>query len=276
MDFRQLISEHKQYTFHSHTQFCDGHAPMLDMARAAVAEGFTAYGFTPHSPIPIESPCNMSFDAVEEYIDEYRRISAMPELSSCKFYAGMEVDYLGKDWGPSHEYFKSLPLDFIIGSVHFIPSQSGEPVDIDGKYSSFAKRMLLYFRGDIEYVVHTFYRRTTEMLEKGGFDIVGHFDKVGQNASYFHPGIEDSSFYQDCIEPVINTIIDRGLTIELNTKAYAEHGRFFPGIRYLDRLVRAGVPILVNSDAHAPDRVNASRADAYEILNKISAILENS
>ena len=34
-----------------------------------------------------------------------------------------------------------------------------------------------------------------EMLEKGGFDIVGHFDKVGQNASYFHPGIEDSSFY---------------------------------------------------------------------------------
>lgn len=247
---------------------------MLDMARAAVAEGFTAYGFTPHSPVPIESPCNMSFESVEEYLDQYRRIAAMPELASCRFYAGMEVDYLGNDWGPANEYFKKLPLDYTIGSVHFIPAQSGELIDIDGKFSSFQKRMLLYFRGDIEYVVHTFYSRTADMIRQGGFDIVGHLDKIGQNSAYYHPGIEDSDFYRSCIDPVIDAIIERRIPIELNTKAYSEHGRFFPGTAYLGRFVKAGIPIVVNSDAHAPDRINASRDIAFKTLN--IPVLENS
>ncbi|MDE6437989.1 MAG: histidinol-phosphatase, partial [Muribaculaceae bacterium] len=63
---------------------------------------------------------------------------------------------------------------------------------------------------------------------------------------------------------------DRDITIELNTKARTEHGRFFPGERYLPRLVDAGVKILVNSDAHRPDRLDASRAEAFELLDSLT------
>lgn len=269
LDFRSLVENQPLYTFHSHTQFCDGRAPMRVMAEAAVASGFTNYGFTPHSPIPFESPCNMSFEAVDEYFAEYRAISSDPALASCRFFAGMEVDYLGEEWGPSHAFFSTIPLDFIIGSVHFIPTPEGELVDIDGRYENFRHRMEKYFRNDIEYVVDTFYRQSEAMISAGGFDILGHFDKVGQNASYYKPGIERSAFYRGYIDRMIELIVSNKLAIELNTKAREEHGRFFPGPEALARLVAAGTTVLVNSDAHRPECINASRDEALALLKSL-------
>lgn len=60
MDFVSIIGSDMLYNFHSHTQFCDGRATMAEFAAEAVAQGFTHYGFSPHSPVPIQSPCNMS------------------------------------------------------------------------------------------------------------------------------------------------------------------------------------------------------------------------
>lgn len=196
MDLRDIISSTRNYNFHSHTQFCDGRAPMETMARAAVAAGMEHYGFSPHSPIPIESPCNMKMEDVDAYMAEYRRIAALPELASCKFYLSMEIDYLGPEWGPAVDYFKSLPLDYRIGSVHFIPCQNGEPVDIDGRFEAFARRMKDFFHNDIEYVVDKFFNQSFDMVRAGGFDILGHMDKVAQNAAYYAKGIEDSSFFR--------------------------------------------------------------------------------
>lgn len=269
MDFRSIISDSRNYNFHSHTQFCDGHADMATMAAAAVACGMRYYGFTPHSPLPIPSPCNMSKESVGDFLAEAHRIQADKSLSACRFYIGMEIDYLGKDWGPAVDYFRNLPLDYSIGSVHFIPSQDGEYIDIDGKAERFKQRMTENFRGDIEYVVDTFFRQSLDMVKAGGFDILGHFDKVGHNASEYAPGIADSEFYRGCIEPLLDYICEHRLTIELNTKARAEHGFFFPSERYLPRLMESGVTILVNSDAHRPERITASRDEAFGILDSI-------
>lgn len=269
MDFNKIVTQTTQYNFHSHTQFCDGRATMEEMARAAVAAGFRHYGFSPHSPVPIVSPCNMAVADVPAFIAEAERIKSMPELASCRFYTAMEIDYLGIDYGPASPYFDSFPLDYTIGSVHFIPTQQGNLVDIDGNYDSFSRRMHENFHDDIDYVVDTFFAQSRAMVAAGGFDILGHFDKIGQNASYYAPGIENSAEYQRLASELIDMVIERNLTIELNTKAYKEHGRFFPGERWLPRLIDAGVTILVNSDAHYPDRINASRNEALQLLQTL-------
>lgn len=269
MDFKEIVSTTTQYNFHSHTHYCDGKADMTTMALAALREGMLHYGFTPHSPIPIASPCNMAREDVELFLEEVRQIKANPHFAACRFYAGMEVDYLSPQWGPTNEYFKSLPLDYIIGSVHFIPTQQGELVDIDGRFENFKRRMSDHFCNDIEYVVDSFYRQTLEMISLGGFDILGHYDKIGQNASYYSPGIEDSEFYRSRLSAVTDAIIAKGLTVELNTKARQEHGRFFPCDHELKRLKDAGICILVNSDSHHPDRISSSRAEAKELLDSL-------
>jgi len=110
MDFIRELNDSTLYTFHSHTEFCDGRAQMEAFARRAVADGFTHYGFTPHSPIPIESPCNMRQADVPRYLDEVEHIRR-DHGDRCRFYAGMEIDYLEGVWGPAEPYFATLSLE---------------------------------------------------------------------------------------------------------------------------------------------------------------------
>lgn len=267
MDFIKLLNGSQKYNFHSHTEFCDGRATMEAFARQVVADGFTHYGFSPHSPVPIVSPCNMRPDAVPRYLAEVERIRG-EYGDRCRFFASMEVDYLGDSFGPTAPEIQQLPLDYLIGSVHFIPSQEGEYIDVDGHFDSFRRKMRDHFHDDIRYVCETFYSQSQAMLAAGGFDILGHLDKIGQNASYYHPGIEEEPWYQTLVNDLIDSVIaynpahpDRPLTVEINTNAYAEHsGRLFPHPRHWQRLRDAGVPLIVNSDAHVPALIDASRA----------------
>lgn len=270
MDFLKELGGSRKYTFHSHTQFCDGRAQMEAFAREATARGFTHYGFSPHCPIPIESPCNMRRGDVGVYLQEVERIRR-EYGRSCRFYASMEVDYLGEKFGPAHPDIAAPGLDYVIGSVHFIPDRQGREVDIDGRFDSFRRKMAQHFDGDIRYVVETFYARSMAMVDAGGFDIIGHLDKVGQNASYFREGIEEEAWYQELVNALIDKIISRGdITVEINTKAYAEHGgRLFPHPRHWQRLLDAGVPLIVNSDAHVPALIDASRDVAFAMLDQM-------
>lgn len=284
MDFIKELGGSTRYNFHSHTEFCDGRAQMEAFAREAVKQGFTHYGFSPHSPIPIESPCNMAKHNVPLYLAEVERIRR-DYGDKCRFYAAMEIDYLDDSWGPAITYFRELPLDYRIGSVHFIPSQDGEFVDIDGHFEGFARKMHRYFHDDIRYVVETFYSQSRKMVLAGGFDILGHLDKIGHNASLYKPGIEEEDWYRSLVNDLIDLAIEKGLTIEINTKAYATtapagapghpagnpdgQGRLFPSKRYLSKLVGSGVTLLINSDAHVPVLIDASRSEVARMLSAL-------
>ena len=262
IDFSNIVSTTDRYNFHSHTQFCDGRADMAVMAEAAVKSGMLHWGFSPHSPVPIESSCNMPMDDVAPYVEEVQRLKTVFG-SRISLYTSMEIDYLGDDWGPSHSYFDTVPLDYRIGSVHFLPCGDGY-VDVDGRFDSFKIKMERCFDNDIRHVVETFYRQSVDMVEAGGFDIIGHFDKIGHNASMFAPGIEDEVWYGKCVDRLVDAIIKSGVAVEINTKVWEGERRIFPSFRYLPRLVESGVTIVVNSDAHYPDKVDAGREEVIK------------
>lgn len=254
----------RRYNLHSHTQFCDGRAVMEDFVVEAIVQGFTHYGFSPHSPIPIDSPCNMKLEDVEVYISEYNRLKSLYS-DRIELYAAMEIDYLGDEWGPSNSYFLNLPLDYRIGSVHFIPSDYGY-IDVDGCFDDFKVKMQRYFHNDIRYVVETFYSQSMRMLEAGGFDIIGHFDKIGHNSGHYRDGIEREAWYRNLVCDLMDMIIEKGVIVEINTKAWTDHHRMFPGKSWIPHLLQHDVPIVVNSDAHYPHLIDASRDIAFSLL----------
>lgn len=258
----------RRYNLHSHTQFCDGHAPMQKMVEGAIEAGLTHYGFSPHSPLPIPSPCNMSAADVATYAIEVERLRALYG-DRIRLYKSMEVDYLGPQWGPASDTVAAYGLDYVIGSVHFVPSQDGHYVDTDGPAERFAGYVVTEFHSDLRYVVDTFFAQTIAMIDAGGLDIVGHFDKIGLNASFVQPGIEDEPWYGRHIRNVVDAIAAAGLTAEINTKAYARRGRFFPASRWWPLLRKACVPVVVNSDAHDPTLTDASRDDAFNTLDSL-------
>lgn len=264
-DLDSILST-SRYNLHSHTQFCDGRGTMDQFARAAADAGILHYGFTPHSPVPFDTPCNMKADDVPAYLAEVERIRK--KYDTVQFYAGMEIDYLGPDWGPAHPYFAGLDLDYSIGSVHFLPAKSDPSrfIDVDGRPERFVQYMHEYFDDDIEYVVEEFYRRSSAMVRAGGFDILGHLDKIGANASYYLPGIERRRRYLDALNALVDDVIASGVCVEINTKSLAQTGRIFPRETVVARLYRAHVPLLVNSDTHYPDLINAGRPYALSLL----------
>lgn len=263
------LGSSRKYNFHGHTQYCDGRAEMKTFVKAALENGFSHYGFSPHSPIPISSPCNMSAADVELYLAELAELRE--EFGAdIRLYGGMEVDYLGSMWGPAHAYFAELPLDYVIGSVHFIPTQEDTLVDVDGNPEAFKVKLHENFNDDLEYVVRTFFRQTVRMLEAGGLDILGHYDKITRNASAVRPGVEYEQWFIDSKKEATDAAIASGVVIEINTKIHAEGGPLFPDAATIRTLIRAGVPLLVNSDAHRPHMVNASREYVFGLLDAFS------
>lgn len=256
----------RPYNFHSHTQFCDGRALMADFAAVALRRGFSAYGFSPHSPVKgLESPCNMKADDVPAYLDEFSRLKD-EYAGRLDLYCSMEIDYLDEQHGPSADFYQRLPLDYRIGSVHFIPSPRDGMIDIDGRFASFRRKMVDNFDNDIRGVCERFFEQTASMIERGGFDIVGHIDKIGHNASLWQPGIADEPWFDHSVRELIRMAADRGLAIEVNTKALKTAGRLFPDLRYFTLLRQTGAMLPVNSDAHYPDLIEAGRPEALDLL----------
>jgi len=267
-DFKKITRETDLYNLHTHTQFCDGHAPMEEFVTEAIAAGITHLGFTPHAPVLAASPVNMSKEVVQQYFDEMQRLRDTYG-DRINLYTSMEIDYVNEDDGPSSDYFQQLPLDYSIGSVHFIPDMNNpdEMVDIDGKFQGFKARMGKNFNDDIEYVVKTFFSQMMAMVEAGGFDIVGHMDKIGYNASQYREGIDEEPWYDKLVIDLFENIMDHHLIIEVNTKAWLQRNRFYPNLKYFGMLKRFNAPVVVNSDAHYPTLLNSGRLEAIKLLN---------
>lgn len=258
----------RAYNFHSHTQFCDGRAAMEDMAAAALRQGMEHYGFSPHSPIICPSGANMKAEDVQPYFDEAERLRELYD-GRMELYAGMEIDWLDSDFGPHIDYFQKMPLDYSIGSVHFLKNRLGEWVDIDGRPERFLRYLDEKFGGDLRGVVERYFEQELYMIERGGFTILGHCDKISRNASARDPEIETYGWYQSLLSDVVEACASRRLPVEINTRRADDEGRYFPREALWRTLVDQGVPLIVNSDAHEPEGISSGREKAFAALKRL-------
>lgn len=262
-----IIKSTDRYNFHSHSQFCDGKATVSEIAAAASDKGFEVWGVSPHSPICISSPCNMTREDVPAYLDEMSRLQEV-YAGRMRVLTSMEVDFLGRDFGPHIDYFQKLPLDYRIGSIHFVPNQDGIPLDCDGSAERFAGYLKAGYAGDLRYVVEKYFEQVLTMLELGGFEILGHFDKIIGNACTLDATLEDRAWYKALVLDVISHAKDAGVIVEINTKAIESRGRFYPAQRWWSLLKEADMTAAVNSDCHHPDLTDLGRAAALDLLKQ--------
>ena len=201
------------------------------------------------------------------YLSEFARLKEK-FADKIELAVGLEIDYLNEDSNPAFFRFQELPLDYRIGSVHMLYSPEGKIVDIDTPADTFRQLVDKHFGGDLDYVVHLYYKNLLRMVELGGFDIVGHADKMHYNASCYRPGLLDEPWYDTFVRSYFTAIAERGYIVEVNTKSYYELGTFYPNERYFSFLKELGVRVQVNSDAHYPERINNGRAEALAALKK--------
>ena len=262
------MSRSKNLTnYHSHSLYCDGRAGMEDFVRFALSEGFTSYGFSSHAPLPFSTAWTMEWDRMNDYQAEFHRIKEK-YAGKIELYLGLEIDYLNEESNPSAARFRELPLDYRIGSVHMLYNERGEVVDVDVPADVFRQIVDKQFGGDLEQVVRLYYGRLRRMLELGGFDVVGHADKMHYNAACYRPGLLDEAWYDTFVKEYFEDIAARGYQVEINTKSYHDLGTFYPNERYFPLLRSLGIRVQVNSDSHYPERINSGRPEALRALKQ--------
>lgn len=254
--------------YHSHCSFCDGRAPLEDFIISAVEQGFTSYGISSHAPLPFSTHWTMEKADVPAYLEEANRLKRKYALE-IELYIGMEIDYLNEESNPSTDYFRELPLDYRIGSVHMLEALQNEIIDIDVSKERFKVLLPLYFGNDLKKLVNTYYDKLMRMVELGGFDILGHADKMSYAASYCQPGLLDQDWYNRRMREYFTFIAEKGLIVEINTKAFHTLGVFFPHVKYFSLLKELNVLVQVNSDAHFPKLINSGRAEALKALKQV-------
>lgn len=251
--------------YHSHCSFCDGRAPLEEFVKEAIRQGFYSYGVSSHAPLPFPTQWTMEWGQMEAYLDEFKNLRSK-YADEIELYVGLEIDYLNEESNPSVARFTELPLDYRIGSVHLLYDAAGEVVDIDCSPAVFKERVDRHFNGDVLRVVRMYFDRLFRMVELGGFDILGHADKMHYNASCYHPGLLDEPWYEALMKDYFSLVASRGYLVEINTKAYDSLGTFYPNSRYWELMKEYQIKILVNSDAHYPERINAGRMEALRLL----------
>lgn len=251
--------------YHSHCSFCDGRAPLEEFVKEAIRQGFYSYGVSSHAPLPFPTQWTMEWEQMEAYLDEFNNLR-QKYADEIELYVGLEIDYLNEESNPSVARFTELPLDYRIGSVHLLYDAAGEVVDIDCSPAVFKERVDRHFNGDVLRVIRMYFDRLFRMVELGGFDILGHADKMHYNASYYHPGLLDEPWYEALMKDYFSLVASRGYLVEINTKAYDSLGTFYPNSRYWELMKEYQIKVLVNSDAHYPERINAGRMEALRLL----------
>ena len=255
--------------YHSHCTFCDGRSAPEDFVKFAISNGFRAYGFSSHSPLPFETFWNMSATDMPEYLNEINRLKEKYN-DRLEIYVGLEIDYLDETYNPSVPYFKELPLDYRIGSVHFLPTSSKlieeNVVCIDGSFAEFKQSVDRYFDGSIRKLVEKYYESVLKMIEGGGIDIVGHIDKVYMNGQRCDDFAANAAWYKEPLMACLERVAKKGIMVEINTKNLREKRQTFPHLDLLPTLKKMDIPVVVNSDCHFPDLVNDGREEAFAHL----------
>lgn len=254
--------------YHSHCTFCDGRASAEDFVKAAIEAGFHSYGISSHSPLPFETNWSLKRSEVGNYLQEMERLKRV-YASMLEVYVGLEIDYLNDEYGPSSLDFQQLPLDYRIGSVHYVVNPEKEKVmDMDGRVEDFRRNLDDVFAGNLRQLIKNYFQASMRMVELGGFDFIAHADKVAMNSSLCDPEIVDSKWFRAMMMDYLRLIAEKGVMVEINTKAYVRRGMLFPDVRYFRELKTLKIPLMVNSDAHEPGKINQSRAEAFELLRE--------
>ncbi|ANX00608.1 histidinol-phosphatase HisJ [Thermoclostridium stercorarium] len=252
--------------YHTHSAFCDGEMMPEDYVLAAVRKGFSAIGFTSHAPVPFGTDWTMKPENLDKYIENINDLKKKYK-NQIQIYTGLETDFY-----PGSADFRNHPgVDFTIGSVHFIHDQkNGRYLSVDGPVDEYRELISNVFDGNVEAFVETYYNLVGEMIKKQPPDIVGHLDLIKKN-NVDNLFSESDKWYRDKVEEVLTVIREHNVIVEINTggisRGYIKD--LYPSEWILKLIREMDIPVILSSDAHRPDLVDAYYAEAVKILKSI-------
>lgn len=242
--------------YHTHTPLClHAEGNPVDYARHAQSIGLAEIGLSDHSPMREHfDDWRMPLSNFPHYLELVEE--AREALPGFPVRLGLECDYLegGEDW--LHELSDMADWDYLIGSVHYITD--GVAVDDPKHISRWTTE------SEVEEMWSAYWRLYEKCIRSGFFDFFAHPDL----AKRF--GMRPKGDLRPYYEPVIQALVDTRGVMEVSTAGLRKDVReIYPAREMLEMAFLAGVPIVINSDAHKPEDVGVDFDKALELVRSV-------
>lgn len=232
------------YTYHNHTQWSDGRSSVDELIARAAELGVAELGVSDHLTIP---PANraphwsMPREKLPAYVADVQRARAQHSAgaSDMRVLLGVELDWFEDNEAELAEVLASQPLDYVIGSVHFL-----DDFAIDGNPHRWSRLS----QPEIDGIFRAYWVQIRKLAEARIVDVIAHIDLPKKF------GASPSEQPQELIDAAIDAIAAAGTAVEINTagwhKACADA---YPSEDIARRCSARQIPMLISADAHRPD-----------------------
>ncbi|HKJ44154.1 MAG TPA: histidinol-phosphatase [Sunxiuqinia sp.] len=236
--------------YHMHSILSDGKNNYEEMVLAAIELGLDEIGFSDHVCLKPVSWAIMPIDipVMTEQILELRE----KYQSDIRIRYGIEMDYFPNMEDEIKEMIDSLPLDYVIGSVHFI-----EDWNFDSDKS-------LYGKWTNDELYEMYYELIQLAAKSGLFDTIGHLDIIKKFRVY--PESDQSKL----IDETLRIIKENNLVVELNTGGVDRPcTEFTPSPEIVKQCYFHHIPMTISSDAHEKNQIARHYETALTLMKRI-------
>ena len=234
-----------------HSSYSDGRSAPEDYIAQAMVEGMSEIGFSEHLTLFKDlEDWNMDPINIVPYVSHIE--SLRNKTKNLKIKTALEVDYFEGKEEEIRNYLKAFPLDYIIGSVHYLGEKT---VDFGPEF---------YEGKSIDRLFESYFESVITAVNSGLFDIIGHCDLI--RIYGYKPASDQEPFYRK----LAKAMKTNNVAFELNTNGRNRPlADFYPDRKFLHIFREENVPVCVNSDAHMPARVGQYFDEAYELLRYV-------
>jgi len=243
---------------HTHSLYVDGKDSLAAMAREAYERGFDSLGFSEHGITDFDARFSLSNQSALEYAAEVAALKA-EYAGKMEIFCGVEQDY--------YSFAPNFKTDYIIGSVYY--AKKGDVYYIFDTAN--VERMLdgidKYWNGDRMLYCEEYFSLVTQLPEKTGCNIIGHFDiitKMNEQKGLFDT---EAPRYINAALCAVDSLCDKDMIFEINTGAMARGFRTtpYPSLAILRRIKEKGGRILFSSDCHNKTNLEAGMDLAHAL-----------
>ncbi|HWJ03872.1 MAG TPA: histidinol-phosphatase HisJ family protein [Verrucomicrobiae bacterium] len=183
-------------------------------------------------------------------IFEYVNLINQAKQAGLPVKLGLEVDYIPGKEAEIREFLSSLPLDYAIGSIHWLQDWGFD----------LAETLPRWEKADVDSVYEAYFHTVQQAARSKLFDFLGHLDLV--KIFGYRPTRDMYPVYLETVK----TIADSGCAVEVSTAGLRKHvGEIYPLPSLLTLCRQHDIPITLSSDAHEPQAVGENFPQAVEL-----------
>jgi histidinol-phosphatase (PHP family) len=239
------------YNLHTHTYRCRHAFGDVDAyVYRAHKSGLSLVGISDHCPLPTDwwKPIRMSLDEFPGYVKAINKAKHM--FDDVTVLAGIECELFQEFYSFYDELKEQYNLDYLVGSPHGFR-------DDEGKHTIYERTMTA--KDQMSYA-----NEAVIAMESKKYDILAHPDLYMDHVEGWDNNTEA------CAREIIDAAIQTGQVLELNTSGYDKKAGY-PNREFWTMACEAGVKLVMNSDAHYPEKITANFDLGVDLVNSIEA-----